>query len=192
MSEWIVELVDQWVNELIMFRYMQEIANVLAFVNRQMILILKTNDLLRNLETSLGTSSSMSSFIQMSRSCVSVLQVIFIQMQSYSRRTRLEGRLLGIYSVFCQFCPAVWPAIANIDMSEELYFIDNCIFLYSRKRSWRMLDLVTPGSVSDSGHSGGSSKSPYTSSIYRYTGRTWALFLGSDSSTNQLHQFSVL
>jgi len=54
-----------------------------------------------------------------------------------------------------------------------------------------MLDLVTPGSASDSGHSGGSLRSPYTSSIYRYTGRTWALFLGSDSSTNQLHQFSV-
>ena len=54
---------------------MKEIANVLAFVNRQMILIFKTNDLLRNIESSLGTANSMGSFIQMSKSCISVLQV---------------------------------------------------------------------------------------------------------------------
>ena len=33
---------------------MKEIADVLAFVNRQTILIFKTNDLLRNIESSLG------------------------------------------------------------------------------------------------------------------------------------------
>jgi len=55
-------------------RYMKEIADVLAFVNRQMILIFKTNDLLRNIESSLGTSNSMGSFIQMSKACILVLQ----------------------------------------------------------------------------------------------------------------------
>ena len=45
-------------------KYFKEIADVLAFVNRQMILIFKTNDLLRGIESSLGTKNSMSSFIQ--------------------------------------------------------------------------------------------------------------------------------
>ncbi len=55
-------------------RYMKEITDVLAFVNRQMILIFKTNDLLRNIESNLGTTHSMSSFIQMSRTCIRVLK----------------------------------------------------------------------------------------------------------------------
>lgn len=55
-------------------KYIKEITDVLAFVNRQMILIFKTNDLLRGIESSLGTKNSMSSFIQMSRSCMRVLQ----------------------------------------------------------------------------------------------------------------------
>ena len=38
-------------------RYLKEITDVLAFVNRQMILIFKTNDLLRNIEYSLGTQN---------------------------------------------------------------------------------------------------------------------------------------
>ncbi len=50
-------------------RYFREIIDVLAFVNRQMILIFKTNDLLRAIEHALGTSASMISFIQMSRAC---------------------------------------------------------------------------------------------------------------------------
>lgn len=49
--------------------YIRQIADILAFVNRQMILIFKTNDLLRSIESSLGTSSSMISVIQMSRAC---------------------------------------------------------------------------------------------------------------------------
>ena len=54
--------------------YIKEITDVLAFVNRQMILIFKTNDLLRNIEFSLGTHNSMASFVQMSRSCMKVLR----------------------------------------------------------------------------------------------------------------------
>ena len=50
-------------------RYLKEIADVLAFVNRQMILIFKTNDLLRGIEYALGTHGSMESFVQMSRAC---------------------------------------------------------------------------------------------------------------------------
>merc|ERR1712045_1056674 len=52
----------------------KEIADVLAFVNRQMILIFKTNDLLRNIEFTLGTQNNMSYFVQMSRACMKVLR----------------------------------------------------------------------------------------------------------------------
>jgi len=50
-------------------RYIKEIADVLAFVNRQMILIFKTNDLLRTIEFNLGTQSNMGFFVHMSRAC---------------------------------------------------------------------------------------------------------------------------
>ncbi len=52
-----------------MQQYFRQIADILAFVNRQMILIFKTNDLLRAIEHSLGTGNSMNSFVQMSRAC---------------------------------------------------------------------------------------------------------------------------
>ena len=50
-------------------RYIKEIADVLAFVNRQMILIFKTNDLLRTIEYNLGTQNNMNFFVHMSRAC---------------------------------------------------------------------------------------------------------------------------
>lgn len=54
-------------------KYIRQIADVLAYVNREMILIFKTNDLLRAIEHSLGTQNSMSAFIQMSRACFNCL-----------------------------------------------------------------------------------------------------------------------
>jgi len=50
-------------------KYIKEIADVLAFVNRQMILIFKTNDLLRTIEFNLGTQNNMGFFVNMSRAC---------------------------------------------------------------------------------------------------------------------------
>ncbi|XP_075471516.1 LOW QUALITY PROTEIN: aarF domain-containing protein kinase 1 [Ascaphus truei] len=50
--------------------YLPQISQLLASVPRQMLLLLKTNDLLRGIETSLRTRASASSFISMSRCCV--------------------------------------------------------------------------------------------------------------------------
>lgn len=47
-----------------------EISDVLQRVNRQMLLILKTNDLVRCIEHSLRTHSRMSAFVEMSKCCV--------------------------------------------------------------------------------------------------------------------------
>ena len=51
-------------------KYVAQIADVLAKVNRQMLLIFKTNDLLRAMEHTLGTQNAMAGFVQMSRSCI--------------------------------------------------------------------------------------------------------------------------
>merc|ERR1712203_474714 len=88
-------------------RYVKEITDVLAFVNRQMILIFKTNDLLRGIESSLGTKNSMSTFIQMSRACFKVIQEkqLLSTTSAFARwRVRLRGRWaqfkISCYEVF--------------------------------------------------------------------------------------------
>lgn len=50
--------------------YFPEIAKILARVNRQMLLVLKTNDLLRGIEGSLGTRGEKTSLLNMSKYCV--------------------------------------------------------------------------------------------------------------------------
>ena len=50
--------------------YFPQIASILARVNREMLLVLKTNDLLRGIEQSLGTRGERQSLINMSRYCV--------------------------------------------------------------------------------------------------------------------------
>jgi len=80
-------------------KYLKEITDVLAFVNRQMILIFKTNDLLRGIESSLGTKRSMASFIQMSRSCIEVLK----EKQLVEADTKIARWKIGIWSRWSQF-----------------------------------------------------------------------------------------
>lgn len=46
------------------------ISEILEHVDRQMLLVLKTNDLIRSIETSLGTLDRMTSFLVMSKCCV--------------------------------------------------------------------------------------------------------------------------
>ena len=50
--------------------YLPEISAILNKVPRQMLLLFKTNDLLRGIEFALGSRKSASSFINMSKCCV--------------------------------------------------------------------------------------------------------------------------
>ena len=52
---------------------MREIADLLNKVPRQMLLLLKTNDLIRGTETCLGSRNSASAFIHMSMCCVKLI-----------------------------------------------------------------------------------------------------------------------
>ncbi|KAM6202668.1 aarF domain-containing protein kinase 1 [Rhynchocyon petersi] len=53
--------------------YLPQISQLLNHVPRQMLLIFKTNDLLRGIEVALGTRASASSFLNMSRCCIRAL-----------------------------------------------------------------------------------------------------------------------
>ncbi|KAM9202242.1 aarF domain-containing protein kinase 1 isoform 2-T2 [Dugong dugon] len=53
--------------------YLPQISQLLSHVPRQMLLIFKTNDLLRGIEAVLGTRASASSFLNMSRCCIRAL-----------------------------------------------------------------------------------------------------------------------
>lgn len=54
-------------------RYLPQISELLNRIPRQMLLLLKTNDLLRGIESTLQTRASSSSFLNMSRCCIRAL-----------------------------------------------------------------------------------------------------------------------
>ncbi|XP_071486995.1 aarF domain-containing protein kinase 1-like [Diadema antillarum] len=81
--------------------YITEITQLLNKVPRQMLLLLKTNDLLRSIEYALGSSENASSFINMSRCCVrAVAQHELLQHTSwwgrFTVRFRRDCKLLQI------------------------------------------------------------------------------------------------
>ncbi|KAM9842757.1 aarF domain-containing protein kinase 1 [Aulostomus maculatus] len=87
--------------------YLPQISELLNRVPRQMLLLLKTNDLLRGIETTLQTRAASSSFINMSRCCIRAL-ARHKRSKTSSRRRRLQISLsesfhllrLGVYEAF--------------------------------------------------------------------------------------------
>uniref|UniRef100_A0A3P8WGF0 AarF domain-containing protein kinase 1 n=1 Tax=Cynoglossus semilaevis TaxID=244447 RepID=A0A3P8WGF0_CYNSE len=80
-------------------QYLPQISELLNRVPRQMLLLLKTNDLLRGIETTLGTRASSSSFINMSRCCISALARAR-RGKAESRMKRLQIRLTEAFSLW--------------------------------------------------------------------------------------------
>ncbi|XP_063765084.1 aarF domain-containing protein kinase 1 isoform X4 [Eleginops maclovinus] len=72
--------------------YLPQISELLNRVPRQMLLLLKTNDLLRGIETTLQTRASSSSFINMSRCCIRAM-ARHKRSKARSRRTRMQVTL---------------------------------------------------------------------------------------------------
>uniref|UniRef100_A0A8D3DM17 AarF domain-containing protein kinase 1 n=1 Tax=Scophthalmus maximus TaxID=52904 RepID=A0A8D3DM17_SCOMX len=87
--------------------YLPQISELLNRVPRQMLLLLKTNDLLRGIETTLQTRAASSSFINMSRCCIRAL-ARHKKSKAQSRRRRLQIKLaeslslwkLALYELF--------------------------------------------------------------------------------------------
>ncbi|XP_032356036.1 aarF domain-containing protein kinase 1 isoform X1 [Etheostoma spectabile] len=69
--------------------YLPQISELLNRVPRQMLLLLKTNDLMRGIETTLQTRASSSSFINMSRCCIRAM-ARHKRSKAQSRRRHLQ------------------------------------------------------------------------------------------------------
>ncbi|XP_060037332.1 aarF domain-containing protein kinase 1 isoform X2 [Erinaceus europaeus] len=72
--------------------YLPEISRLLNRVPRQLLLLLKTNDLLRGTEAALGTRASAGSFLSMARCCVRALAAHERSQASLLGRTRISLR----------------------------------------------------------------------------------------------------
>ncbi|CAL1548366.1 unnamed protein product [Lymnaea stagnalis] len=90
--------------------YLMDISCILGRVPRQMLLLLKTNDVLRGIESSLKTRPSSASFINMSRCCVeAVTNWELDQCQDWRCyiRTKLRQRIqlarISLYSLYLWF-----------------------------------------------------------------------------------------
>ena len=70
-------------------KYLREISEVLNRVPREMLLLLKTNDLLRGIETCLKTRASSSSLIYMSKCCVRLVNAYERKQQEQQQRQEL-------------------------------------------------------------------------------------------------------
>ncbi|XP_041828248.1 aarF domain-containing protein kinase 1 isoform X4 [Melanotaenia boesemani] len=79
--------------------YLPQISELLNRVPRQMLLLLKTNDLLRGIETTLQTRASSSSFINMSRCCIRAI-ARHKRSKARSRRRRLQISLAESLSLW--------------------------------------------------------------------------------------------
>ncbi|XP_026141869.1 aarF domain-containing protein kinase 1 [Carassius auratus] len=79
--------------------YLPQISELLNRVPRQMLLLLKTNDLLRGIETILQTRASSSSFINMSRCCTRAI-ARHKRSKTKSRTRRLQISLSERWSLF--------------------------------------------------------------------------------------------
>ncbi|XP_012692144.1 aarF domain-containing protein kinase 1 [Clupea harengus] len=88
-------------------QYLPQISDLLNRVPRQMLLLLKTNDLLRGIETILQTRASSSSFISMSRCCTrAVASHRRSKTRSWSKRLQIflsEAITLGQISLYEMF-----------------------------------------------------------------------------------------
>uniref|UniRef100_A0A8C4Z901 AarF domain-containing protein kinase 1 n=1 Tax=Gadus morhua TaxID=8049 RepID=A0A8C4Z901_GADMO len=80
-------------------QYLPQISELLNRVPRQMLLLLKTNDLLRGIEAALQTRAASSSFLNMSRCCVRALaRHRRSKASSRTRRLRISvGEVLGLW-----------------------------------------------------------------------------------------------
>ncbi|XP_018553184.1 aarF domain-containing protein kinase 1 isoform X1 [Lates calcarifer] len=79
--------------------YLPQISDLLNRVPRQMLLLLKTNDLLRGIETTLQTRASSSSFINMSRCCIRAV-ARYKRSKAKSRKKRLQIKLAESLSLW--------------------------------------------------------------------------------------------
>ncbi len=89
--------------------YFSEISQLLDKVPRQLLLILKTNDLLRSLEHSLGTSEHAQSYLTMSKHCITAISK-YEQRDIHGWYNRACRRTMTLYNLFiiCLYEQWLW------------------------------------------------------------------------------------
>ncbi|CAM4647871.1 unnamed protein product [Leuciscus chuanchicus] len=106
--------------------YLPQISELLNRVPRQMLLLLKTNDLLRGIETILQTRASSSSFINMSRCCTRAI-ARHKRNKTKSRSRRLRISLSECWSL-CQidlYELALW--LRSSTLVRWVFYLFNCL-----------------------------------------------------------------
>lgn len=87
--------------------YLAKITQLLDNVPRQLVLILKTNDLLRGIEHQLGSSQHAQSYITMSKYCVKAIGDYEVR-KADSWRKRWTWRLRTNFSLVTVYLYEVW------------------------------------------------------------------------------------
>ena len=97
------------------------ISDILEQVDRQMLLILKTNDLIRNIETTLRTQYRMTSFWVMSKCCLeSVARQEMMQNHSTSKWQRFTKNLQKNWLLFKLNIYYLYLGLMNFDLFSTL------------------------------------------------------------------------
>ncbi|XP_070698471.1 aarF domain-containing protein kinase 1 isoform X2 [Pempheris klunzingeri] len=97
--------------------YLPQISELLNRVPRQMLLLLKTNDLLRGIETTLQTRASSSSFINMSRCCVRSL--------ARYKRSKAQSRMRLLQITLAEFVN-----LRRLDMYELFLWVKGSMLVH--------------------------------------------------------------
>lgn len=96
-----------------------QISNVLDRVNRQMLLILKTNDLMRGIEYSLRTQARMSAMMEMSKCCVRSVYGERLR-QCSSARDRCRVSLSERWAIFKLSLYYVYLGLINFNLNNSV------------------------------------------------------------------------
>lgn len=88
--------------------YLAEITQLLDNVPRQLVLILKTNDLLRGIEHQLGSSQHAQSYITMSKYCVRAIGAHEVRREGTSWRERWTWRLRTNFTLMTVYLYEAW------------------------------------------------------------------------------------
>lgn len=95
------------------------VSEILEQVDRQMLLVLKTNDLIRSIETSLGTLDRMTSFLTMSKCCV-LSVAAQDQLGAVTRVDRFYAHLSRFWSIFRLNAMYIWLGLRNFSLLSTL------------------------------------------------------------------------
>ena len=126
--------------------FVAQITDVLEKMPRELVMIFKTNDLLRGLDARLKTSAASASFISMSKSCLrAVYEEEYVKCDSMTSRWRLYSKLKWneMRLLLYQFSLSS-PSSRRLMLADAVSFMMECV-LGLLKSLNNLPKLVVPG-----------------------------------------------